>query len=320
MHSDTQHNPHCSEHTHDHEHSTGQPGHTYPQGHDHAPRHGHNHHEHCGHKHHHHGHHGKDGHAHDLEAVDSGTLLVIRPFTGMAGDIMAAGLAGLLGADQQLLDSLVAAIGIPELAPGSFAVAPHMVNEVSGLIGRVSLPHEHAHRTFKDIRAIIRASTLEDPAKDLAEKAFRLIAEAEAAVHGKDIDEVRFHEVGALDSILDICLGAALFTHLAPQRFICGPLPLCDGVIHCAHGQIPAPAPAVLHLLHGVPVRGIPGAGETVTPTGLALLKAFGAEFGPWPAFTLERECLAYGNRVFPDTPNGAIFAFGSQRIAMRRP
>lgn len=224
---------------------------------------------------------------------------------------MVAGLAGLLGADQKLLDDMTAEIGMKELGPGSFTLETRMVNAVSGLGGAVSLPHEHAHRSFTDIRALIQASAMAPAAVELAVEAFRIIAEAEGAVHGKDAASVTFHEVGALDSILDICLAASLFARLAPAAFICGPLPLCDGVIRCAHGEIPSPAPAVLRMLHGMPVTGFAAAGETVTPTGIALLKAFRAEFGPWPAMILERESIAYGTKVFTGVPNGALFASG---------
>ncbi|MDL2271444.1 LarC family nickel insertion protein [Desulfovibrio sp. OttesenSCG-928-I05] len=237
---------------------------------------------------------------------------MLRPYSGIAGDIMVAGLAGLLDADQKLLDDLTAAIGIKELGPGSFSLEKRMVNAVSGLGGAVSLPHEHAHRSFTDIRALIQAGAMAPEAKELAVEAFRIIAEAEGAVHAKDAASVTFHEVGALDSILDICLAASLFVTLAPVRFICGPLPVCDGVIRCAHGEIPSPAPAVLRMLHGVPVTGFAASGETVTPTGIALLKAFSAEFGPWPAMVLERETIAYGTKVFANVPNGALFAFGN--------
>jgi uncharacterized protein (DUF111 family) len=98
---------------------------------------------------------------------------------------------------------------------------------------------------------------------------------------------------------------------LAPERFICSPLPLADGAIHCAHGCIPAPAPAVLRLLDGVPVCGFKGEGETVTPTALALLKALGATFGPWPEFTVQKTLISYGEKIFPNLPNGAIWALG---------
>lgn len=261
-------------------------------------------HAHC-HAHEHEHEHDSSGHHHVC-----GPALVLRPYTGISGDIMVAGLARVLDADQPLLDSLIAAIGLPELA-GALAVTPHSLNGVGGWQCAVSLPHEHAHRTLADIRAIIAASALTDRARELAIRAFALIAEAEGGVHGKPAETVTFHEVGALDSILDICLAAALFDRLNPGVLVCGPLPVCDGSVRCEHGALPAPAPAVMRLLPGIPVRGLPSEGETLTPTGVALLKAFGAIFGPWPAMTVTREALIYGTRVFPGVPNGAIFALG---------
>ena len=265
--------------------------------HDHAHHHGHTH----GHSHgtaHGYGHAGK-------------RVLVLRPYTGISGDIMVSGLARMLGADQATLDRHIASLGVEALA-GSLSVIPHSLNKVGGWQCRVTLPHEHSHRTLADIVAIIEAASLTDNAKALAVKAFSIIAEAEGAVHDKPVDTVTFHEVGALDSILDVCLAASLFDALSPDIFVCGPLPVCDGTVRCAHGKLPVPAPAVMRLLHGVPVHGIMAQGETLTPTGVGLIKAFGASFGSWPAMTIETEALVYGTRVFENVPNGAIFAFGT--------
>lgn len=271
-----------------------------PCGHDSHHDHEHNH-----HREHHHG--PEPGRAH---AHARGSVLVVRPYTGISGDIMVAGLARMLRADQAALDAITASLGLPGLE-GSVTVTPHSLNEVGGWRCRISLPHEHSHRSLADIRAIIEKSGLTERAKALSLRAFTVLAEAEGAVHGKEAETVTFHEVGALDSILDTCLAAALFDRLDPDLFVCGPLPVCDGAVRCAHGTLPVPAPAVMRLLHGVPVRGIPSSGETLTPTGLALLKAFDASFGNWPAMTIAEEALIYGTRVFENVPNGAIFAFG---------
>ncbi len=243
----------------------------------------------------------------------SGRILVLRPQSGISGDMFLAGLAFLCGAGQTELDQLCADLGLTELK-GAAQLAEKSVNQILGLHCRVTLPHEHAHRSLADILRIIADSPLaakEPRAAELASKTFELLAQAEGAVHGKPAAEVTFHEVGALDSILDICLACALFSRLAPDHFICGPLPLCDGQISCAHGLIPSPAPAVLRLLEGCAVRGLDCRGELVTPTGLALLKAFGATFGPWPQIVVSRQTLVYGNKEFPNIPNGAIFALG---------
>jgi uncharacterized protein (DUF111 family) len=177
--------------------------------------------------------------------------------------------------------------------------------------------HEHGqpdlreHRAFADIAALIQSSAMPAGARDLALGVFSLLAEAEAAVHGIEKAKVAFHEVGALDSILDVCLCCRIFDLLKPERFVCSPLPLADGRINCAHGILPAPAPAVLRLLDGVAVCSFAGSGETVTPTALSLLKALGADFGPWPKMIVERTVISYGSKVFPDAPNGAVWALG---------
>ena len=154
---------------------------------------------------------------------------------------------------------------------------------------------------------------MDEGPKRLASNTFTLLAEAEAAVHGMKPEAVHFHEVGALDSILDICMACTLFTRLSPARFVVSPLPIADGEVVCAHGVIPVPAPAVLELLEGIPVRPFSGEGETVTPTAIALLRSLGAAFGPWPAMLVEKRALVYGSRVFANAPNGAIFACGTE-------
>ena len=275
--------------------------------------HTHDHHAHCTHSH------GNDEHTHAAHGkkhsvprnIAGKRVLVLRPYTGISGDIMVAGLAQMLGADQATIDLHIKSVGIQELA-NCLSVVPHSLNSVGGWQCRVTLPHEHSHRSFADIVSIIKASALTTVAKELAIKTFSIIAEAEGAVHGKEAETVTFHEVGALDSILDVCLAAALFDALSPDIFVCGPLPVCDGAVRCAHGTLPVPAPAVMRMLHGVPLHGIMTQGETLTPTGVALLKAFGASFGPWPGMILEAETLIYGTRIFEGVPNGSIFAIGT--------
>ena len=278
--------PETQEHKHDHDHEHGH-GHA----HEHSRERSHDHH----------------GHA----ATDpEGMILTVRACSGLSGDMMLAGLAGIAGLNDQELNALVRELKLPAL-DGSLTVEPRAVNHIAGLGCRIALPHEHAHRNLADIRKIIMDSAMPDAAKELSVRAFTILAEAEAAVHGTTTDEVTFHEVGALDSILDTCLVCRLFTIVRPARLICSPLPLADGVIHCAHGLVPSPAPAVLRLLEGVPVRGFPGDGETVTPTALSLLKALDAGFGNWPAMTVHKTIISYGGKIFADAPNGAVWALG---------
>jgi len=238
------------------------------------------------------------------------TFLVIRPQSGLAGDMLAAGLLGLAGTAPAELPDLLAVLNLGHLA-GPVALVEKMVNQIAGLSLKADLPEEHEHRNLKDIEAFLDATSLGERARALALRTFRLLAEAEGAVHGLKPEEIHFHEVGALDSLLDIGLAALLLDRLAPGRLICGPLPLRDGTIQCRHGLLPAPAPAVLKMLPGVAVTALAGSGETVTPTALAFLKSADAEFGPWPDMIVERQALAYGTKVFEDVPNGAIFAQG---------
>ena len=241
----------------------------------------------------------------------SETLLVVRAPSGLSGDMFLAGLSRLAGLDQTGLDALCASVNLPDLA-GAISLVPRAVQSISGHGLEVRLPHVHEHRHLEDIRGIVAASSLTERAKELSLAAFGLLADAEAHVHGVTPDKVHFHEVGALDSILDVCLTCALFDRLSPDRFVCGPLPVCDGVVHCGHGVLSTPAPASLRLLEGLPVVGIESRGETLTPTALSLLKALGAQFGPWPAMVIERQERIYGSRVLPGVPNGAVFAWGT--------
>lgn len=248
------------------------------------------------------------GHSHT--AAPQKRIITVRALSGLSGDMMLSGLAFLAGLDATGLALLVDELRLPALQ-GCLQLEARSVNHIAGVGCAIRLPHEHAHRSFADIAALVSGSAMPEAAKGLSLRAFDLLAGAEAAVHGMRADDVTFHEVGALDSILDICLVCRLFTVLEPARFVCSPLPLADGVIHCAHGCIPSPAPAVLRLLENVPVCGFAGSGETVTPTALALLKALDADFGPWPEMTVTKTGISYGTKVFANVPNGAVWALG---------
>lgn len=262
---------------------------------------------------HHHTHeqaHAQHGHHHDHTSIQVGRVLTVRPASGLSGDMMLAGLARLLCLQPAVLETFIEEVGIPELK-GSVSIEEKSVHHIAGVGCKINLPHEHAHRTFADIAALISASSMPEQAMHLAVQTFTLLAQAEGAVHGKKLEEVTFHEVGALDSILDICLVCRLFVELKPTKFICGALPMADGIIHCAHGHICAPSPAVLHLLEGVPVCSFDDEGETVTPTAIALLKALGATFGPWPSMTVQASCISYGTKEFTKAANGAVWVLG---------
>lgn len=250
---------------------------------------------------------------HDREHAAARRIITVRPASGLSGDIMLAGLTALARADNARLAALTDELGLPELH-GCLTLENRAVNHIAGVGCRIELPHEHAHRTLADILNIIAASAMPERARELAAEAFRILAAAEGAVHGTAPENVSFHEVGALDSILDTCLVCRLFVELEADRLVCGPLPLADGITRCAHGHMAVPAPAVLRLLEGMPVCAFAGQGETVTPTAAALLRALRADFGPWPSMTIRTTAISYGTRIFADAPNGAIWALGDSQ------
>ena len=261
------------------------------------------------HTHHEHGH--THEYQHNAQGKTRQKILCIRPQSGLSGDMLLCGLASLLELSQEQLNSHIKTLNFPQLED-RVRIEDRFVNGIRGKSAHITLEHEHAHRTLADIKKIIEKSGMHENAKDLAVKTFTILAEAEGNVHGKEADAVTFHEVGALDSILDICLVCALYTELAPDNFICGPLPLADGTIHCMHGLIPSPAPAVLALLQGAAVCPFAGKGETVTPTAIALLKTLEAHFENWASMRMEKTVLVYGGKIFENAPNGSIFALGT--------
>ncbi|MBD5607417.1 MAG: LarC family nickel insertion protein [Desulfovibrio sp.] len=249
-------------------------------------------------------------------------ILTIRSHSGMSGDMLLTGLAVLnmlsdgVRPDSEEGDALMGEVCrkiLPDLA-GTVKIRARAANGILGWHAEIDLPHEREHRHLADILKIIDDSQMAEAPRAWARAAFDLLAEAEAAAHGVDISEVHFHEVGALDSVLDVCAVCELFARLNPLASVCGPLPLADGGVSCAHGVLPAPAPAVLRLLSGLPVKafeGSPEAGELITPTAAALLHSLPVKFGGWPTMRVRLTCLAYGSKYFPDAPNGLIFALG---------
>ena len=235
------------------------------------------------------------------------SAIVLRTPSGISGDMLLTGLSRLADLNNGELTALVDSIGLPALHD-AVRVEPHSVNHISGWKASIDLPHEHHHRTLPDIEKIIDNGELAGDAKQLAKETFRVLARAEAAIHGIPLEQVSFHEVGALDSILDICVSAALYCQINPHSFFCSPLPVCDGVIACDHGLLASPAPAVQEMLRDVPVYGIDSKGETITPTAIAFLRAAGAQFGKWPAGQIAEVARAYGGRILPGVPNGAMF------------
>jgi pyridinium-3,5-bisthiocarboxylic acid mononucleotide nickel chelatase len=161
----------------------------------------------------------------------------------------------------------------------------------------------HAHRAYRDIKAMISGSALGAGAKERALAIFARLAEAEAKVHRAEVEEVGFHEVGAVDSIVDIVGAAICLDYLAPDKVLCSSVELGGGFVKCQHGLLPVPAPAVAELLRGVPVRTGAVRMETTTPTGAAILAASVDEYGDEKRFRITRTAYGVGHRD-SDIPN----------------
>lgn len=162
---------------------------------------------------------------------------------------------------------------------------------------------EH-HRSLSTILSIIDAAELAQGVKEQATRAFRLLGEAESAIHAIPIEQVHFHEVGAVDTIVDIVCGAAGAAALGVDRWIASPLNVGSGTVQCAHGTLPVPAPATLALLGDAPVYASGSPMERVTPTGAALLRMLNVEYAPLPAMRIAASGYGAGGREMPGEPN----------------
>lgn len=162
----------------------------------------------------------------------------------------------------------------------------------------------HHHRTLADILKLIDESELDPPVKETAEKIFDRLAEAEAKIHNKTKDKIHFHEVGAIDSIIDI-VGASIGLHLLEiEESYASKISLGSGFVKCAHGIMPVPAPATLELLKGVPVRQTSIGKELTTPTGAAIIATLAKQFGSMPEMVIDAIGYGAGQRNLDERPN----------------
>ena len=195
---------------------------------------------------------------------------------------------------------------LSRLSVSGFDVNFETVNRsgLSATYARVETAHEHKHRHLSDIKQIIEASGLSENVKRRAVQIFTRLAEAEARVHNEPVDHVHFHEVGALDAIVDVVGAAICFDALQIERFVCSPIHVGSGMVKMAHGQFPIPPPAVTELLKGVPFYATDIKGELLTPTGAAIVTTVCSEYGPIPRMTTETTGYGAGTREYQDFPN----------------
>jgi uncharacterized protein (TIGR00299 family) protein len=219
-------------------------------------------------------------------------------FSGISGDML---LGALL--DRGLSEeTLRAELDKIELDPFEIVIDQVERQSIAAVSVQVRSTSDQRFRNLSDILSLLHRSSLEKPIAERSGAVFTRLAHAEARVHGKTVDEIHFHEVGALDTIIDIVGTVAGLYHLGISTLHCAPLPLGRGFVDCAHGKLPLPAPAVCELLRDIPVTGIETDRELVTPTGAALVAELADRFGPLPPMILTG--TGYGAGDNPGTDN----------------
>ncbi|MBN1573569.1 MAG: nickel pincer cofactor biosynthesis protein LarC [Deltaproteobacteria bacterium] len=224
-----------------------------------------------------------------------GKIVYIDTFSGISGDMLLGALIDA-GFNVEGLKEEIDRMGIG----AELHVERIKRGSVDAVDFKVSYDREkEKSRDYRSIRGMLEEKMSPCIGKDIALEIFAILAEAEAKVHGIDVEDVHFHEVGAVDSIVDI-VGAGLgLGSLKPTKFISGPVPLGSGFVDTRHGKLPVPAPATMELLKGIPVRKTDVLGELVTPTGAAVLKAVVDDFGGITDMVVEEIGYGAGDKVF---------------------
>jgi hypothetical protein len=229
-------------------------------------------------------------------------IAYINPVGGISGDMLVAALLDVGGDELQLL------IDLKKLSLPCWEWQKKAEKRLGFGGAKIDFlfaePTGEPGRHLSEISKIIKNARFPEDAEKIILKTFSLLAKAEGKTHQMDKEHIHFHEVGATDTILDICAVALLVHYLQIEKIYCSPLPMGSGTVHCAHGEIPLPAPALNELLCGVPVFGSKVKGETVTPTGIALLKALSCQFGNFPMMTIKRTGVGLGSRDSSEVPN----------------
>ncbi len=228
-------------------------------------------------------------------------ILYYDCFSGISGDMNLGAMLDL-GIDKDYLDGELKKLNLK----GWELVAEK--DQRHGIYGtKVTVRqtrHEHEHRHLSDIEKIINDSSLDVKTKELSRKIFMKVALAEASVHGIDVGKVHFHEVGAVDSIIDIVGAAICYYALNVEGVHVSPVELGSGFVNCDHGILPVPAPATVEIIRGIPVRKGGVDFEATTPTGAAIIAALGTEFGHDSIIKIEKTAYGIGHKEHPTVPN----------------
>lgn len=215
---------------------------------------------------------------------------------GVAGDMLLGALLDA-GGDVERLRALPGQLGLAGVEIGVERVERQ---GVGALHVEVEAPGDRGHRDWRSIRSLLEGA--EAPSR--AVEIFARLADAEAKVHDVALEEVHFHELGGVDTLIDVCGAVTLFEELGVDRVVCSPLPAGRGLVQAAHGILPLPSPATVELLRGAPLYGVDGDLELVTPTGAAIVSTLAESYGSLPPLTLERVGYGAGTRELPDRPN----------------
>jgi len=232
-------------------------------------------------------------------------------FSGISGDML---LGALLhsGLDADYLKNELNKLQLPGL---TFSVALHKDCSINSCKVSIDQSKRQDLRTLPTIDKLLKESGLSSTVVSRSLNIFNLLGRAEAKIHGIELNKVHFHEVGALDTIVDIVGAVIGFEHLGIGRIICSPLPSGHGFVQCDHGRLPLPAPAVCELLQGVPTYGVDLAQEIVTPTGAALACGLSHAFGPLPAMTIESTGYGAGSQTLTNgQPNLLRLIIGTEQ------
>ena len=219
---------------------------------------------------------------------------------GVSGDMFVAALLDL-GLSLEVLNSQLRKIPTLEF---DLKVAKKTFQSIVATQFQVTCAKNEAPRSWEQIRQLIEASELTSEVKQTGVKIFSRLAEVEGKIHGMPTEEVHFHEVGATDSIVDIIAAAIGFHELKIGAWHFSKVPLGRGLTRSGHGPLPVPGPATLELLKGIPIQWTRLEGETVTPTGAAIISELGTSFGEQPSMTVEKIGYGTGQKEWPDRPN----------------
>lgn len=237
-------------------------------------------------------------------------------FAGASGNMILGALIAL-GVDEKIF---VEQIKLLDITDFSIEFSTKNKSGISAVYADVKVPHEHAHRHLHTIEKIINDSRLSEKIKSRAIKIFTNLAKAEAKIHGIEVEKVHFHEVGAMDAIIDVVGACIGFEMLGIEKFVCSKIHVGSGFAQMAHGKFPVPPPAVAELLQNVPIYSTNIEGELITPTGAAIISTVCEEFGNLPEMIIEKTAYGAGTRDYEDFPNvlrlmvGEIFNAKAQR------